>query len=125
MINGKSFPMTEELFIRTGENIRVRLIGAGAIPHYMHLHGHDFWQVSQDGAPLASPIRLNTVPVFPGTTTDIIIQGTNPGMWHFHDHSDLATTNNGIFPGGMMTMLMYEDAAAHGVKVPEIVQVSS
>lgn len=125
MINGKSYPMTDELHIRTGENIRVRLIGAGAMPHFMHLHGHDFWHVCQDGSPLPSPVRLNTVPVFPGTTTDIIIQGTNPGMWHFHDHSDLATTNNGIFPGGMMTMLMYEDAQKHGVQVPALVQVSS
>ncbi len=125
MINGKAYPMTDEMMIRSGENIRVRMIGAGAMPHFMHLHGHDFWHVCQDGSPLQSPVRLNTVPVFPGTTTDIIIQGTNPGMWHFHDHSDLASTNNGIFPGGMMTMLMYEDAAKHGVKVPEIVQVSS
>ena len=125
MINGKSYPMTDELYIHSGENIRVRLVGAGAMPHYMHLHGHDFWHVAQDGSPLMSPVRLNTVPIFPGTTTDIIIQGTNPGMWHFHDHSDLSTTNNGLFPGGMMTMLMYEDAAEHGVKVPEIVQVNS
>jgi FtsP/CotA-like multicopper oxidase with cupredoxin domain len=125
MINGKSYPMTDELRIKTGENIRVRLIGAGAMPHYIHLHGHDFWHVSQDGSPLASPLRLNTIPVFPGSTSDIIIQGTNPGMWHLHDHSDIATTNNGQFPGGMMTMLMYEDAAEHGVKVPEILQVSS
>jgi FtsP/CotA-like multicopper oxidase with cupredoxin domain len=117
--------MTDELMIKTGENIRVRLIGAGAMPHYMHLHGHDFWHVCQDGSPLSSPVRLNTIPVFPGSTSDIIIQGTNPGMWHFHDHSDIASTNNGQFPGGMMTMLMYEDAAEHGVQVPEIVQVSS
>jgi FtsP/CotA-like multicopper oxidase with cupredoxin domain len=125
MINGRSYPMTDELKIKTGENIRVRLVGAGAMPHYMHLHGHDFWHVCQDGSPLASPVRLNTIPIFPGSTSDIIIQGTNPGMWHFHDHSDIASTNNGQFPGGMMTMLMYEDAADHGVKVPEIVQVSS
>jgi FtsP/CotA-like multicopper oxidase with cupredoxin domain len=125
MINGKSYPMTEPLMIRRGENLRVRLINAGAMPHFMHLHGHDFWQVCQDGAPLASPLRLNTVPVFPGGTTDIVIQGTNPGMWHFHDHSDLATTNNGMFPGGMMTMLMYEDAEEAGVKVMDIIAVNS
>lgn len=125
LINGKSYPMTEELSIRMGENIRVRLVGAGAQTHYMHLHGHDFWHVAQDGSPLMSPMRLNTIPVFPGSTSDIVIQGTNPGMWHLHDHSDLASTNNGIFPGGMMTMLMYEDAGKHGVKVPEIVQVNS
>lgn len=125
LINGKSYPMTDEILIRSGENIRIRMIGAGAMPHFMHLHGHDFWHVAQDGSPLQTPVRLNTVAVNPGTTTDIVIQGTNPGMWHFHDHSDLATTNNGVFPGGMMTMLMYEDAEDHGVEVPEIVQVSS
>lgn len=125
MINGKSYPMTEHLLIRSGERIRVRLIGAGMMPHYMHLHGHDFWHVCQDGSPLANPVRLNTVPVFPGTTSDIIIEGTNPGSWHFHDHSDISTTNNGIFPGGMMTMLMYEDMEQYGVNIPEIVQVSS
>jgi FtsP/CotA-like multicopper oxidase with cupredoxin domain len=125
MINGKSYPMTDDLMIRSGENIRIRMIGAGAMPHFMHLHGHDFWHVCQDGAPLVAPVRLNTIPIFPGGTSDIIVQGTNPGCWHFHDHSDLATTNNGQFPGGMMTMLMYEDAVKYGVKVPDIIQVSS
>ena len=43
------------LNIKTGENIRVRLIGAGAMPHYMHLHGHDFWHVCQDGSSLRGP----------------------------------------------------------------------
>lgn len=125
MINGKSYPMTEPMLIHRGENIRVRLINAGFMPHFMHLHGHDFWHVCQDGSPLAAPVRLNTVPAFPGSTTDIVIQGTNPGMWHFHDHSDLSGTNNGMSPGGMMTMLMYEDAAEAGVTFKEIIAVNS
>ena len=81
--------------------------------------------IGQIGSPLATPLRLNTVPVFPGGTVDIIVQGTNPGNWHLHDHSDLATTNNGQFPGGMMTMLMYEDAEKEGVKFKDVIQVSS
>jgi FtsP/CotA-like multicopper oxidase with cupredoxin domain len=124
-INGKSYPSTEPLYIRENEFIRVRLIGAGADSHYMHLHGHDFWHVFQDGSPLANPIRRNTILVYPGSTSDIIIHGTNPGMWHFHDHSDKGTTNNGVFPGGMMTMLMYEDADKAGVKFDPIVAISS
>jgi FtsP/CotA-like multicopper oxidase with cupredoxin domain len=125
MINGKSYPMTDPLLIRTGENIRVRLIGGGMQTHFMHLHGHDFWHVCQDGTPLAVPVRLNTIPIFPGTTSDIVIQGTNPGNWHFHTHSDLATTNNGQHPGGMMTMLMYEDAKEHGFNFNEVIAISS
>jgi FtsP/CotA-like multicopper oxidase with cupredoxin domain len=122
MINGKSFPMTEHLRIKKGELIRVRLINVGIIPHFMHLHGHDFWHVCQDGSPLANPLRLNTVPVFPGSSCDIIIEGTNPGHWHFHDHSDLSLTNNGISPGGMMTMLSYENAK---VNFKEIIPINS
>lgn len=125
MINGKSYPMTDPLMIRRDENIRVRLIGGGMMPHYIHLHGHDFWHVCQDGSPLAVPIRMNTIPVYPGTTSDIVIQGTNAGNWHLHDHSDLATTNNGQHPGGMMTMLMYEDAKEAGVTFDDIIAISS
>ena len=54
---------------------------------------------------------------------DMVI--TNPGNWHFHDHSDLSTTNNGMSPGGMMTMLMYEDAEKAGVKFKDIIAVNS
>ena len=124
-INGKSYPMTDPLMIRRGESIRVRLIGAGSMPHFMHLHGHDFWHVCQDGSPLQTPVRRNTIPVFPGTTCDIIIQGTNAGHWHFHDHSDLSLTNNGQTPGGMMTMLMYEDAKEAGFTFEDVIAISS
>ncbi|MBS1727595.1 MAG: multicopper oxidase domain-containing protein [Armatimonadetes bacterium] len=125
MINGKSYPMTDPLMIRRDENIRVRLIAGGFMPHFIHLHGHDFWHVCQDGSPLAAPVRMNTIPIYPGTTSDIVIQGTNPGFWHFHDHSDLCTTNNGQHPGGMMTMLMYEDAREAGIKWEEVIAISS
>jgi len=113
-INGKSYPATvetEHLYIRRGENIRVRLINATITDHHMHLHGHQFWKVAEDGNPLPQPYRLNTVPVTPGKTVDIIIQGTNPGFWDFHDHMELHARNNGISPGGMITMLEYEDLA--------------
>jgi len=125
MINGKPYPMADELAIKTGETIRIRLIGGGFMPHFMHLHGHDFWHVCQDGSPLQNPIRHNTIPIFPGATSDIIVHGTNPGHWHFHDHSDFCTNNNGVQPGGMMTMLMYEDAAEHGFNFQQVIQLSS
>ncbi len=111
-INGKSYPATMEhghLKIKQGEYIRVRLVNAGFIDHHMHLHGHQFWKVAEDGNPLPQAYRLNTVPVTPGKTVDIIIHGDNPGYWDFHDHMDLHTRNRGIAPGGMITMLEYED----------------
>ena len=75
----------------------------------MHLHGHNFWQVAEDGNPLPEPKRLNTVSLFPGKTADIIVYGDNPGFWTFHDHDVRRVMNNGIYPGGMLTLLEYED----------------
>jgi len=75
----------------------------------MHLHGHDFWWVAQDGNDLPEPRHLNTVHVEPGGTYDIMIYGDNPGYWTFHDHKTVHAANNGIYPGGMLTVLEYED----------------
>ncbi len=108
-INGKSYPMTPKLYIKQGELIRVRMINAGNVEHYMHLHGHDFWEVAVDGAPLPNAIRQNTLRVSPGKTHDIIIEGANPGVWTFHDHATFRATNNGKYPGGVLTTLNYED----------------
>ncbi|WP_083251403.1 multicopper oxidase domain-containing protein [Acidihalobacter yilgarnensis] len=107
-INGKSYPATEPLLIKPGEWIRIRLINGGFLEHYMHLHGHDFYQVANDGAPLPEPIRGNTIAVKPGKTADIVVYGNNPGVWTFHDHDTTRVTNNGVYPGGMLTVLEYE-----------------
>ncbi len=107
-INGKAYPATRHILIKPGEWIRVRLINGSFLEHYMHLHGHDFFEVANDGAPLPYPIRGNTVKVAPGKTTDIVIYGNNPGFWTFHDHDTIRATNNGIYPGGILTFLEYE-----------------
>ncbi|OBS09708.1 multicopper oxidase family protein [Acidihalobacter prosperus] len=108
-INGKSYPATSPLLIKPGEWIRIRLINGGFLEHYMHLHGHDFYQVANDGALLPAPIRGNTIAVKPGKTADIVVYGNNPGVWTFHDHDTTRVTNNGVYPGGMLTTLEYED----------------
>ncbi|BDD11133.1 hypothetical protein FUAX_35650 [Fulvitalea axinellae] len=111
-INGKSYPYAPQLYIKEGERIRVRLINAGNVPYYLHLHGHDFWQVADDGRPLPAPYQANTIPLMPGKTNDIIIEGNNRGIWTFHDHDTRKVTNNGIYPGGTLTTLVYEDLPA-------------
>jgi len=108
-INGKAYPATKRIGIRQGEWIRIRMINASGLTHHMHLHGHDFWWVAQDGNDLADPRQINTIHVAPGGTYDIMVYGDNPGYWTFHDHATTRVTNNGIYPGGMLTVLEYED----------------
>jgi FtsP/CotA-like multicopper oxidase with cupredoxin domain len=108
-VNGKSYPSTPNLHIKEGENIRVRLINAGSLEHYLHLHGHDFWLVCDDGLPIPQPWQMNTIRLSPGKTFDIIIEGNNRGIWTFHDHDTRRATNNGLYPGGNLLALVYED----------------
>lgn len=108
-INGKSYPATKRLGIKQGEWIRIRFINASGLSHHMHLHGHDFYWVAQDGNELPEHRRLNTIHVEPGGTYDVLVYGDNPGFWTFHDHKTTQVRNNGIYPGGMLTVLAYED----------------
>ncbi len=108
-VNGKSYPSTPYLFIKTDENIRIRLINAGTENHHLHMHGHDFWMVCDDGIPIPQPWQRNTVSLSPGKTYDIIVEGNNRGIWTFHDHDTRRVTNNGLYPGGNLLALVYED----------------
>ncbi len=108
LVNGRSYPATESIKVKEGEWIRIRYINAGGVSHSMHMHGHDFYHVCTDGAPLPKPIRCNTVVVAPGRTEDIVFHADNPGFWSLHDHNVAHTTNAGLYPGGAMTHIEYE-----------------
>lgn len=104
-INGKSFPETQSVQTELGKILRIRLINAGALPHSIHLHGHSFLVTHKDGFPLAEPAEMDTVLIGPGERVDIIILANNPGEWPLHCHTAAHQTNNGLYPGGMMTHL--------------------
>lgn len=107
LINGKAFPLTEQLRISEGERLKVRMANIGVQPHSMHLHGHSFLVTHRDGYKLDAPFRADTLMIGPGERYDIRIDGVNPGVWLFHDHGE-ASVNDHISPGGMMTMLVYD-----------------
>ncbi|HDY74982.1 MAG TPA: copper oxidase, partial [Candidatus Marinimicrobia bacterium] len=53
----------------------------------------------------------------PGKTIDIIVEGNNRGLWTFHDHDTRKVTNNGLYPGGNLLALVYEDLPAEETKL--------
>ena len=115
-INGHSFPKTLEDFllkIKTGERVLIRMINVGQQNHPMHLHGHPFKVVQMDGNPEANPLTVNTQDIAPGQTVDVEIVGTNPGTWVFHCHIISHVTNKGVYPGGMLIALDYEDHTSY------------
>jgi FtsP/CotA-like multicopper oxidase with cupredoxin domain len=115
-INGHSFPSTLEndlLSIESGDTARVRFVNMGSLHHPMHLHGHQFRIYAIDGNVVDYTHFQNTIDIAPGTTADVIIEGTNPGTWTFHCHIISHVANKGVYPGGMLTILDYEDHTSY------------
>ncbi len=108
-VNGKSFPMTQPLRMKTGDVVRVRFVGAGGAIHAMHSHGHDMLITHKDGLPLPTPYYVDTILVGPGERYDAIIHANHDeGRFIFHDHVDKHVTARGKFPGGPITVMEYE-----------------
>ena len=123
MINGKSYPETEPVMIKSGETVRIRIINGGQLLHTMHLHGHHFLVTHKDGYNLPAPYYGDSLVIGPGERYDVYVKGNNPGIWDFHDHGgmwELGTfsANEHAFPGGMSTMLVYEDFEHPGLPAP-------
>lgn len=104
-LNGLAFPDTKPLAVKQGDKVRIRLINASAsTTHPMHLHGHQFKIVAEDGNPIpeAAQLTKNTVSLNPGETYDIEVTAENPGVWAFHCH-ELHHAGS-----GMVTLFKYE-----------------
>lgn len=113
VMNGKSFPDTQPIQVKHGQTVRLRLIGADAIMmHPMHLHGHTFSIISEDGHMLANPILKDTVQVAPGESYDVTFTAwAAPGsMYPFHCHILSHVMNpgqTGSEMGGLIMLVQY------------------
>ena len=106
--NGKSFPATKPILVRTGQVVRVRLGNITTMTHPIHLHGHWFRWIAQDGSPLPQPQIVNTVAVNPGQTIDIDFIANNPGVWPLHCHILAHMVDNHDMMSGLMTVVQYD-----------------
>ncbi len=107
-INGKSFPATENMMVKQGDRVRVRVINAGYQAHPMHLHGKRMLVVAKDGAPLPAPYQADTVLVGSGERYDFEFLADDPGAWMFHCHILHHIGNDTVEPGGLMNFVIYE-----------------
>jgi zinc transporter ZupT len=113
-INGKSYPLTKQFLVKSGQHVRIREINiSGTEFHTMHLHGHRFQVVAVDGQPVAPPSRQSmvTLSIGPGETRDIaFLANAKPGTWMVHCHVLDHMMNGPIGPGGLATAIQYEGA---------------
>ena len=118
MVNGRSYPLTMDdpgsvVKVREGGATRVRVINAGTTFETLHPHGQDMLVTHRDGTPLPQPFWVDTLTIGPAERYDVVIHGSNPGVWMMHTHVNDHETNDGQAPGGMHTMLVYEGHEEH------------
>lgn len=104
-INGKSFPNTDNIQVKKGDLVKVKLINNSpmGVNHPMHLHGHSFQILSKNGTPIeGSPIVKDTISIKPGDEYIVAFKANNPGNWMFHCH-DLHHAS-----AGMITQVKYD-----------------
>ncbi|MFA5944732.1 MAG: multicopper oxidase domain-containing protein [Candidatus Thermoplasmatota archaeon] len=116
LLNGHSYPYTMDqaeslIVVKPGERIRLRILNAGETVEELHPHGHDMQVVAQDGNPIAPDARkwVDVLKIGPAERFDVVITADNPGPWMIHTHVSSHETNCGRSPGGMHTMLVYEE----------------
>jgi manganese oxidase len=110
LINGKAWPDTmsdpnDNINATVGQTVLVRLINSGYTVHSIHSHGFHFQVIGTDGRKLDSPYYKDTLDMAPGERYDILFHFDQVGRYMFHDHIEQHTTNNGEYPGGMITMI--------------------
>jgi plastocyanin len=109
-INGKAFPDTEKdpstmIEGSVGQTVLIRMINSGYQPHSFHMHGYHFKVIASDGRPLPQPLTKDTILIGPGERYDLMVTFDQDGMFPFHSHNIVDNTNNGVYPGGLHTMI--------------------
>jgi FtsP/CotA-like multicopper oxidase with cupredoxin domain len=110
-INGKVFPGTAPLVVRTGQRVRLRFGNLGAMDHHpMHLHGYTFTNTEADGErlPETAQYKGNTVLVTVGASRAVEFIADAPGDWALHCHMSHHTMNQ--MGHGLPNLMGIDDA---------------
>ncbi len=88
-MNGRAYPGTAPLVVKTGERVRIRFGNLSAMDHHpIHLHGYNFKITATDGEKIPDSAQWpeTTVLMAVGQTRDIEFVADAPGDWIMHCH---------------------------------------
>lgn len=74
---------TDKILIKKGEIVRITLYNNSMMRHPMHLHGHDFRVINEQGD--YAPLK-NVLDIMPMETNVIEFEANLEGDWFFHCH---------------------------------------
>lgn len=87
-INGKSWPKTDPIRVRSGHRYRLVFDNRSDEPHPLHLHRHTFELRNLGGNPTAGVFK-DVVVVQPKSVSEVELIANNPGKTLFHCHQQM------------------------------------
>ncbi len=87
-VNGKSYPDTPLLKVKSGKRYRLDFVNSSGEQHPLHLHRHSFEVVSIAGKPCSGLIK-DVVNIAPYSSMKVDFIADNPGKTLFHCHQQL------------------------------------
>ena len=113
-INGKTYPATAPLRVKSGERVCLRIINASAEhTHVVRLAGHRLAVTHTDGNPLETAVEVDALPIAPAERYDVVVTANHPGAWFFH------CTQPGHVDAGERMLVVYEEHARATPPIPE------
>ncbi len=82
-LDNKVLSESDKILIKKGEIVRITLYNNSMMRHPMHLHGHDFRVLNQQGE--YAPLK-NVLDIMPMETDVIEFEANQEGDWFFHCH---------------------------------------
>jgi FtsP/CotA-like multicopper oxidase with cupredoxin domain len=84
-INGKSYPHTDDIILRSGGRNRLVFDNRSQMDHPVHLHRHAFDLVSYAGKPSSGVVKdVLIVPAHSTVEVDVIAKNPGPSLFHCH-----------------------------------------
>jgi ZIP family zinc transporter len=108
-LNGKEYPSTRALDVRSGQRFRIRWINiSGEAFHTMHTHGHYQQVIARDASPVDYRDIQDTILVAPGQRVDVVLDANaKPGTWLIHCHVLDHIEDSAGMPAGLVTAIHY------------------
>ncbi len=109
-LNGRCYPYTSPIYLCDGDKVRMRFLSKAGEAGWIHLEGHHFRVLSVNGFSRDNQyldIVNDTLEFNSGVRTDIALTANNPGKWLINATAVFHQSNNGVFPGGIMSNILY------------------
>ena len=123
-VNGKAAPdslnpeVGSPMIVDEDETLRVHLVNAGFESHAMHPHNHRFRVVEHDGSVVPEGLQYDRDVITVGPAERYTIElatDADPGIYPVHCHKVDHVRNGEIYPGGMLTAIVYEEAMSDDI----------